>query len=183
MPPTRARQIANFIASQLAWFAAVLGAAAHRPLWGTACVVAVIAWHLGVSARPWQEAELVGLACLVGFVFESLALGQGHVRYPSGPPDAALAPYWIVALWGLLAIALNVTLRWLRRSLWLAAVLGGVAGPAAFSAGVRLGGAQFIEPTPALVTVALVWVLALPLLVWLSMRFDGVVPQAPRRHG
>ncbi len=152
--PTRGVQIANFVVFQAAWFAAVLGAAHQLPLWGTACVIAVIAWHLGISARPAQEAKLIGIACVVGLVVESAVAMQGHVAYPSGQPVAWLAPYWMVALWGELAIALNVTMRWMKRRLWLASVLGAIAGPASFVSGVKLGGAQFVDTTPALVTLA-----------------------------
>jgi hypothetical protein len=173
-------QLANVAVSQLAWFAAVLGAASHRPLAGTLCVAAAIGWHLAVSARPAREAWLVLLACGLGLAVETWTALQGHVAYPSGQPFAALPPYWMVALWGLLAIALNVTMRWLRGRAWLAAGLGAVVGPMAFSAGVRLGGAQFLHPTAALATLAVVWAVALPLLVRLSMHFDGVAePEAP----
>ncbi len=177
--PTRALQLANFIVFQAAWFAAVLGAAHRIPLWGTACVVAAIGWHLGVSARPALEARLVGIVGLIGFVVETAIVWQGHVRYPSDQPDAGLAPYWMVALWGLLAITLNVTLRWLKRRPVLAAVLGAIAGPASFASGVRLGGAQFIATTPALLTLAASWALLMPLLMWLSDHFDGVVAVEP----
>jgi hypothetical protein len=80
----------------------------------------------------------------------------------------------MVALWGLFAIALNVTLRWLRRRYLLAAVLGAVCGPASFVAGVKLGAAQFVDRVPALAVLAVVWAVAMPLLVWLAQRFDGV---------
>ena len=100
------------------------------------------------------------------------------MTYASGQPVATLAPYWMVALWGLLAIALNVTMRWMKGRYLLAALLGAVVGPASFVSGVKLGGAQFIAMTPALVTMACTWALLMPALVWLSMRFDGVaVPE------
>jgi Protein of unknown function (DUF2878) len=179
--PTRTVQIANFVVFQAAWFAAVLGAAHALPLAGTAAIAAAIGWHLAVSARPAQEARLVALACMIGFIVETATLLQGHIAYPSGQPDPRLAPYWIVALWGLLAIALNVTMRWLRGRWWLAAVLGAIAGPMSFAGGVRLGGAQFIDASAALVTLALVWAVLMPVLVWLSVRLDGVtVPEAAR---
>ncbi len=171
---TTSLQVANFAVFQLAWFAAVLGAAHGMPLAGTACVAAAIGWHLWVSVRPAQEARLVALACLVGFAVETAIVQQGHVAYPSGQPVPQLAPYWIVALWGLLAIALNVTMRWLRARLWLAAALGAVVGPLSFVSGVRLGGAQFVHAEPALLTLALAWAVLLPLMVRLSMCFDGV---------
>lgn len=176
--PTRTVQWCNAVIFQCAWFAGVLGAAHHRPLLGTACVAAAIAWHLAVAARPGTEARLVGLVCLIGVVVESVIVQQGHVAYPSGQPWPTLAPYWIVALWGLLAIALNVTMRWLRGRLVLAAVLGAVLGPLSFSSGARLGGAQLLHPTEALATLALVWAVLMPVLVLLATRFDGVaVPE------
>lgn len=179
--PTRATQWTNAVVFQCAWFAAVLGAAHRMPLLGTLCVLAAIAWHLAVSERPAQEARLVVAVSVLGFLIESAIVRQGHVAYPSGQPYAGLAPYWIVALWGLLAIALNVTMRWLRGRPWLAAALGAVLGPLSFSSGVRLGGAQLLQPTPALLTLALVWAVALPLLVRLSMHFDGVSTLGVRR--
>ena len=107
---------------------------------------------------------------------------QGHVSYPSGQPWPSLAPYWIVALWGLLAIALNVTMRWLRGRTMLAVLLGAALGPLSFSSGARLGGAQLLHPTEALVTLALMWAVLLPTLVMLAARWDGVsVPEAA--HG
>ncbi|MEJ8851592.1 DUF2878 domain-containing protein [Variovorax rhizosphaerae] len=178
--PTRTRQLANLVVFQSAWFAAVLGAAHQAPLLGTACVIAAIAWHVGISERPWEELKLVAAACAIGLVVETFIALQGNVSYPSGQPDTRFAPYWMVAMWGLLAIALNVTLRWLRRRWWLTAIIAAVAGPASFASGVRLGGAAFIHTTPALVTLACIWALAMPALIRLSMRFDGVAPGVRR---
>ncbi len=173
-PPTLVAKIVNFVMFQAAWFAAVLGAAHLKPLWGTGAVLAVIAVHLAMSARPLEEAKLVGIVCVVGFVAETIVVLQGYVTYPSGQPVHNLPPYWMVALWGLLAIALNVTMRWLKTRLWLAAILGAMAGPASFVSGVQLGGASFVQANPALITSAIGWALLMPLLVALSNRFDGV---------
>lgn len=171
-------QLANVVLAQVGWFAAVLGAAHDLPLWGFACGLAVIAWHIVVSARPAQEARLVALVCLIGLAAETLHVALGNIGYPSGQPFAQLPPYWMIGLWGLFAIQLNVTLRWLRPRLWLAALLGAVAGPASFASGVRLGGASFVHVTPALAELVISWAVLMPLLVWLSMRFDGVTVDA-----
>jgi hypothetical protein len=113
-------------------------------------------------------------------VAESLVVALGHVAYPAGQPVAWLAPYWMVALWAELAIALNVTLRWLKRRPLMALVLGAVGGPLSFLGGVRLGGARFVDEPAALATLAAMWALLLPLAMWLSDRLDGVA--APPRH-
>jgi len=172
--PSRVRQLANFVIFEAAWFACILGVAHGMPLWGTAAVVAAIAWHVAISARPTTELALVGLLCAIGLVAESLVVAQGHVAYPAGQPVAWLAPYWMVALWGEFAIALNVTLRWLKGRPLLALVLGAVFGPLSFLGGVRLGGARFVDTAPALVTLACMWAVLMPLVMALSNRFDGV---------
>ena len=172
--PTRAMQLANFVVFQTAWFAAVLGAAHGLALWGCASVLAAIGWHVAASARPVTEARLVAVVVLVGLVLESAMAWQGFTGFASGQLFPHTAPYWMVALWGLLAIALNVTLRWLKGRWWLAAAIGAVSGPLSFASGARLGAAHFVAATPALVTLACVWAAALPALMWLSNRFDGV---------
>ena len=172
--PGRRLQLANFLVFEAAWFAAVLGAAHGEPLLGTCCVLAAIGWHLSVSARPSVEARLVLALAAIGFIYESVVVLLGQVAYPSGQPVAWLAPYWMVALWGELAIALNVTLRWLKGRPWLAAALGAIGGPASFAGGVRLGGAHWIVPTAAVAFGAVAWALLLPSVMRLSMRWDGV---------
>ena len=177
--PTRARQAANFVVFEAAWFACILGVAHGRPLWGTAAVAAAIAWHVAISARPATELTLAGLLGVIGLLAESLVVAQGHVAYPAGQPLAWLAPYWMVALWAEFAIALNVTLRWLKRRPALALVLGAVFGPLSFLGGVRLGGARFIDEGAALVTLAALWAVLMPLVMALSDRFDGVTDPLP----
>ena len=176
--PTRAVQLLNFALFQAAWFAGVLGAAHDQPLLGTMAVAAVIAWHILVSARPVAEAKLVGAALLVGAVFETFCVQLGQVTFTSGQPEPHLAPYWMVAMWGLLAIALNVTMRWMKRRWLLAAVLGAIAGPMSYAGGVRLGAATFIDATAALITLAVSWAVLMPLMMWLSDRYDGVATHA-----
>ncbi|MGN6526867.1 MAG: DUF2878 domain-containing protein [Burkholderiaceae bacterium] len=179
--PTLGRRLANFVVFEAAWFAAVLGAAHGRPALGTAAVVAAMAWHLAVSTRPAVEARLLGACLVLGLVVETALVQAGFVAYPSGQPVAWLPPYWLVALWGLFGIALNVTLRWLHSRPVLAAALGAVAGPASFASGVRLGGARFVEAVPELALLALAWAVAMPLLVAAARRLDGVAAQETSR--
>jgi hypothetical protein len=186
--PSRARQLANFVVTQAAWFAAVLGAAHGRPDLGVLPALAAIGWHLAISARPREEAMLVGLATVVGLAAETTVLALGHVAYSSGQWSSLLPPYWLVVLWSLFAITLNVTMRWLHGRPALAALAGAIAGPIAFTSGVRLGGAQFIDPAAAVATLVVEWALLAPLLAALSLRFDGVavrrvpIPLPPAPH-
>ena len=56
---------------------------------------------------------------------------------------------------------------------------GAVGGPMAFSGGVALGGAVFIDKSAALLTLTGLYAVVMPLLVWLGTRFDGVVEPEP----
>ena len=172
--PSRGRALANFVVFEAAWFACILGVAHGQPLWGTAALAVAVAWHLAICARPATELALVGLLCAIGLVAESVMVALGHVAYPCGQPVAWLAPYWLVALWGEFAIALNVTLRWLRRRALLAAALGAVFGPLSFLGGVRLGAARFIDEPAALASLAVMWALLMPLVMAAADRLDGV---------
>jgi hypothetical protein len=171
-----ARRLVNFAVYEAAWFACICGVAHGHPSWGTAAVVAAIAWHVAISARPSSELALIVILCAIGLVAESLVVAQRNVAYPAGQPVSWLAPYWMVALWGEFGIALNVTLRWLKRKPWLAALLGAVFGPLSFMGGVRMGGARFVDEAAALVTLVVMWAVLMPLVMWLSDHFDGVVP-------
>ena len=179
--PSRAAQIVNFTVFQVAWFAAVLGAAHRWSALGTACVAAAVGAHVALAPRPREELAFVGAVVAAGFLVESLVVVQGHIVYPSGQPVAWLAPYWIVALWALLATAPNVTLRWLKGRPLLAVLLGAICGPASFLAGVRLGGARFVDATAALATLAVTWAVLMPALMALSTRLDGYAPRPVRR--
>lgn len=172
--PSRGRMLANLAVFEAAWFACLLAVAHGRPAWGTAAVAAAVAWHVAISARPATELALAGVLCGVGLVAESVMVALGHVAYPGGQPVAALPPYWLVALWGEFAIALNVTLRWLRRRPLRAAALGAVFGPLSFVGGVRLGAARFVDESAALAALAVMWALLMPLVMAVSERLDGV---------
>lgn len=183
--PTRAWIVANVVLMQAGWFACVLGAAHGRPWLGTLVAAGVVAWHLWRAPRGWREARLVGAALGLGMGFDALMLAAGVVVYPNGQWAAWFPPHWMLALWALFATALNVSMRWMRRRAWQLAVLGAVAGPMAYLAGVRLGAASFVDPTLALALLAAGWAGAMPALVALAERFDGVGTADHRelRHG
>ena len=173
--PSRGRVLANVVAFEAAWFACLLGVAHGQAGWGTAAVVVAIAWHVAISARPATELALAGVLCAIGLAAESVMVALGHVAYPAGQPVAALPPYWLVALWGEFAMAPNVTLRWLKRRPWLAAALGAVFDPLSFLGGARLGAARLVDEPAALVSLAVMWALLMPLLMAVSDRLDGVI--------
>jgi hypothetical protein len=168
--------ITNIALFQLGWFCCVLAAANYMPLAGTAAAMMVVLWHLASSYDPRKELTLLLMAALIGTTWESLLVSAGWLQYPSGTFITGMAPIWIIAMWMLFATTLNVSLRWLKNRLALAAALGATAGPVAFYTGYRLGGVNMPDITIALLALAVGWSVLMPLLMTLSNRLDGTRP-------
>jgi hypothetical protein len=163
----------NFVAFQFGWFSSVLGAARDMPWLGPLVFLAVLLIHLRQARRPELELALV-LACgIIGTWFDSFLVAAGWVTYPSGQFSSFMAPYWIITMWMLFATTLNQSMGWLRGRPLLAFVLGGVAGPASYIAGQKLGGIVFVEFWPAIVALGIGWALVMPILMVLAERLDG----------
>lgn len=168
----------NFLLFQAGWFATVLGAANGQPWMGPVVVLAIVALHLRAARRPAVEARLVAGAVLLGLAADSLLLATGWIAYPNGGWIPGVAPYWIVSLWALFATTLNVSMRWLSGRAALAALFGAVGGPLSYLAGARLGAMSFVETAPAVAALAVVWAVAMPLLMKLASRFDGTADRS-----
>ncbi len=174
-PGTR-QLLLNFIAFQIGWFACVWGAAHDMAVAGTVVAALVVALHLFCAARPGEELKLVAAAILIGALLDSAVLATGVLQFHTGAFIAGVAPHWILALWALFATTLNVSLSWLRGRWLLAAVLGAIAGPLSYWGGAKLGAVVLVQPLPAVVAMAIEWAIAMPLLMRLAQRFDGVRP-------
>ena len=95
--------VSNFLLFQIGWFACVWSAAAHQPWIGLLVTIGVVVVHVLRAPMPQAEFKLVALALATGLVFDSFLVWQGWLQYFSGMVLPNIAPYWIVALWGLFA--------------------------------------------------------------------------------
>jgi hypothetical protein len=166
------------VLGQVGWFACVESAAHGAPWMGTLCVVALLAAHLRIVARPVEEFKLVLAVVVIGAVWETALVRAGLLAYPSGTIVRGTAPYWIPALWALFAAQLNTSYRWLKTRLALASLFGAIAGPLSFRAGVALGALRFVQPPAAVLALAIGWAVLLPLILLISRRLDGVSQNA-----
>jgi hypothetical protein len=167
-----------FVIGQAGWFARVLSAAKGVAWIGVALAIVLVTVHVLRVARPLDELKLMASMVLIGGIWESVLVLSGLLVYPYGTVFHGLAPYWILALWALFAAQFNVTYGWLKPRMKIAALLGAVAGPLSFRAGVALGAVQFAKPWPAALALAAGWAVFLPVLIVLSRRWDGVQRRA-----
>lgn len=164
----------NFAAFQLGWFSCVLGAANGMPTIGPVVAAAIVSFHVARAARPAEELKLVASALVIGAAWDSALVISGTLGFTSGAFAGHAAPPWILALWALLATTLNVSLRWLHGRWLLAAVLGAIAGPLSYWAGVRFGAVAFLEPVPAIAALAVGWGVMMPVLIAIARSCDGI---------
>jgi hypothetical protein len=182
-----AHKVVNFVLFQLGWLAVVLLGTGPYHWLGLVVVAAIVAYHLATSASRAAEARLVFMALLIGLVWENALTLSGVLSYPHGQlagnlygeMPGHLAPLWIVAMWGMLATTLNVSLRWLHGRMLLAALFGAIGGPLAFFAGERLGAVTFSDPPLAMAVLAIAWAALFALLMTLAQRYDGAVTLNP----
>jgi hypothetical protein len=170
----------NAAVFQAGWLCCVLAGANHLPWIGTATALLIVSWHVLGANNVQKELSLVLSAVGIGAVWDSLLVYAGLLQYPSGTLISGTAPHWIIAMWALFATTLNVSLRWLKYRPLLGAILGAAAGPAAYFAGYKLGGVQIPDMATALLALSGGWAILMPLLMALSIRFDGKAVQLPR---
>src|SRR5512139_539357 len=164
----------NFALYYAGWFACVLGPAWEYPWTGTAIAVALIGCHLALVQRRSDELALMAAAALFGAVVDTLQIAAGLLRFPTGTLFGWLPPAWLIVLWAQFAATFHFSMQWLKGRPWLAAAFGAVGGPLAFLAGGHVGVVAFHpEEWRSMLSLAVVWAVALPLLVGIAARQDG----------
>ena len=164
----------NIAVFQVAWLLSVIGGAQQMPWLGPLAVFIGLLGHLKAARRPFDEFLLVLTCGFIGAFFDSVLVATGWVTYKAGLFSEHLAPYWIITMWMLFAMTLNVSMRWLRGKPKLAALLGAYGGPASYFGGEALGGIVIVNPLAAYTTLALGWALIMPVLMRLSENLDGM---------
>lgn len=166
-------KIANYVVFQLGWLACVWGASAGYPWLSLVAIVPALAFHFAVAREPVQEMKLLASCLVIGIVFDALLLATQWVSFPNGQWIPGLAPYWMAILWLFFGSTLNLSMDWMKGRPVAAFLLGAIGGPLAYLAGQRLGGIDLVQPTPALIALALGWGLVMILLIDLARRLDG----------
>lgn len=171
--------LTNIVVFQVAWLLSVIGGAQQMPWLGPLATLFALAWHLSAARKPFEEVLLVLCCGLMGLCFDSYLVGAGWVTYKAGLFSDYVAPYWIITMWMLFGMTLNVSMRWLRGRPKLAALFGFYGGPASYLGGQALGGIVLSNQFAALLALAIGWAIMMPILMWLSENLDGM--PGPRR--
>jgi hypothetical protein len=167
--------VLNIVTSYLGWFTCVWGAATQRPLLGPLVMLVILGVHFFFVPNAVREARLIVMAGLVGFSLDTAQAALGAFAFPGTGMSTWVSPPWMVALWLNFATTLRTSLSWLTGRYVLAMLLGVMSGPLSYYAGAQLGALILhANVTLSMLTVAVAWGGAMPLLVWLAHRPDDM---------
>ena len=172
----------NAIQFQACWWACILSVGFGLEKEAILFCLALTGVHVYFSRAPQQELTLALFTTLIGIGVDS-ALKYFSVIDFLGWSLGPLSPFWLWALWLAFATTLNVSLRFLRRlPVFITAGLGFFLGPWTYYAGSQLGAAR-LEASPFhLLTLAVIWMVALPVLVLISQRTSPTSEVASQRR-
>jgi len=167
------RKIWNFVLFQIGWFACILGAAHHQLGLALAIALLCIGVYLWLHQNARSEHELLLKVFIYGLIADTILVQLGWIRFESDFPFTAVSPVWMWALWLVFATTLKESMAWLQGKNGLAAVLGAIAGPLCYEAGVRLGAASWPSSEDrvfALIYLAVVWAIAMPVFLFFAKK-------------
>jgi hypothetical protein len=159
--------LVNIALYNLIWWIAVLGG--NRYAWLAAMLLLP---HLLLSHKRKADLIMLGSLLATGLVIDGLLVQLGLFHFPQ---QQWPIPAWLMVIWLALATLPLHSLSWLQNQLPLTALLGALAGPLAYWAGVRFEAASFGWPLlSALLTLALVWGLLFPGIMLLARRLERI---------
>jgi hypothetical protein len=170
-----ARTAVNVVMFQVAWFAAVIGAARGMLWLGPLAMIPTLAVHLLLQDDRRGEVKLLLAAGLLGFLFDTTFVAGGVFTPLQHLLPRPFSPPWMICLWLNFAATLNVSMAWLRGRYLLAAAFGAIGGPLAYYSGARLGATETLPTTTGMLLLAIGWGFMTPLLVWLARAFTEEV--------
>lgn len=169
----------NFIFYNLSWFITLISAAQGNGNLGLVSALVAVLLHLLLINENWlSELKFIILAILVGSLLDSWPANFGYVNF-SNPKPALFGQYplWMGGLWAGFATTPSVSLRWLRKRYFLAALFGALGGPASLYAGSKLGAVTFNENmTTILLYNAVEWTWLIPMILYLH---EMIIPSSP----
>ena len=167
------KRVWNIISANIGWLACVFGAASGHHWLGL--LVVGILFMIHITAIERHRIRLifsVALASvLIGFLTDTAFILLGTVEPNRWFMPAPFTTLWDLVIWANFSLTLNLSLRFLQKRPFAAAVLGGISAPGTYFAAGRLGALYFSEPVFFnLVWVGVLWLLAMPCLS-LTARF------------
>ena len=166
-------KVINFIAFQVIWLIAVIGATNEILLPTILIVAAFCWWQLSPKRRHKNDLALIVFAILTGLLLDSLWQATGLIEFKLSIP--LVAPIWIILLWITLALCINHSLAWLKKSICFAILFGALGAPLSYYAGSKLGALSYPQGLFMInVLLSLSWAIVMPLFTHFERFFSNI---------
>ncbi len=168
------KTILSIVGFQIVWFACAYGAS--HEIWYVPCIAGLLYMSCIFIWSPHKKglAQFVLSCLLLGFLVDTILLQHQFVVFNNLNPYPLnlYQPLWMMILWAAFAGSFTASFSWLKNKYILAALLGGIFGPIAYYSGSQFGA---IEPISALglFLVGLLWLVSMPIMLRLSLRFTS----------
>jgi hypothetical protein len=155
------KDIITVLLMQAVWLACVLGGS----MWGWGATLLFLGCYLWLFGLSIKDALCITTIAVIGFAVDSTISAMELMIYPDKNVLAFIPlPGWMAALWLAFATLFLHGLQWLRPRPLLAAVFGGVAGPATYYSGSLLHGVQLgMMPLSFFLCYGALWSVMVPL--------------------
>jgi Protein of unknown function (DUF2878) len=158
----------NALGFQTAWWACIAGVGHGLEIPALLYGLTLASLHTAYAPKPLQEIKLAAVALGMGVAIDTVLQATSVIDF-YGWSLTFFSPFWLWLLWVLFAMTLNASLSFLQTTpLWLSALAGLVFGPLTYYAGAQLGAAYFDASFIHITALALVWMMALPFLVYIA---------------
>ena len=155
--------VLNFIVFQASWFLLIVFQNQYLYI-----VVAFNFIFLVVTRTTINHAFFLLTCAVIGVVIDS-ALATLGVLIFEPLPSVLPIPAWLCVIWISFASTIRHSMAYLGKSTIVAAVVGAIAGPISYFAGMRLGAVDFGYSTIIVLAIyAVIWALLLPTMFILS---------------
>jgi predicted DCC family thiol-disulfide oxidoreductase YuxK len=166
----------NSISYTIGWFWCLYFGIHGETLIAMAGALGLIALQLislkKLSLLNYTEDFILALFSIpLGIALEKVLMTTGLIVYKNS--SASWPPLWIIALYPLFALILNHSLSFIKKSATAAILIGFIAAPLSYLAGVKMGGAFF--PHSLFITwigIGIIWAAFLHLLSSLAKAID-----------
>jgi hypothetical protein len=156
----------NAVWFQATWFCCVLG----REPWVPVALLSLALHFYLVADRGGEFRRLLPVA-MAGVTVDVVLTLTGVFDFDT----STIVPMWLIVLWWVFAAAIYRSFAKIGQSLWLAAVLGGIAVPFNYMVGAGLGAVSLpLGQFVSVVVLVTVWICLLPLLYRISHRMAPI---------
>ena len=184
------KPVANALCFQCCWFVNVLGG--NR--WGLLATSLFLVSHLLFFLKGRRELIVIFLVCATGILIDAVLIRTGVLQTLD---NSQIPPVWLMCLWLSFSLTLCHSLNWVWKHLLFAAIVGAMAGPSSYGAGVAFGAMNFglsSGPVPWLeiLIYGVVWSVLLPIVAlwvrWVDQsqtcdnNVSDVCPRSVKHH-